>query len=189
MKFISSILLFINAYYSPRGTSTVLLTKSERNQKVAGIIDYGNWCGPGHGGYQDCCNGNPCDNCNLNEGPPTKECLDECPPIDQLDYQCAMHDECCLNNEIVIDLECSPEGNYCACDCLLSKGAEEVSDCNNIYCKSYRSTLVYVFEDTLSCWYHDKNNTAMCNKVMSKDYEINSFCNNGSVCDPWDPNC
>ena len=187
MKAISSILLFLTAYYRPVSRThayPVKLTKSEKNQRVAGIMDYGKWCGPGHGGYQDCCDGGPCSSCNLNDGKPSQDCLKECPPIDELDYQCALHDECCLNNELNID--CVPEGNYCACDCLLSEGADKASDCNNIYCESYRSILLYVFDDTLSCWYNNVNDTATCNSVVSKDYQIDSFCNNGQECNPWE---
>jgi hypothetical protein len=186
MKIFSSILIVVNVYFNPYVFAS-RLSKSEEIQKLSGFIDYGNWCGPGHGGYQDCCNGEPCSSCNLKDGKPSKSCLLECQPIDELDYHCALHDECCINNEN--DINCNPEGNYCACDCLLTEGALKATDCNDVYCKSYRSTLVYIFENTLSCWYNNVNNTASCNKVFDKDYETDNFCQNGVECKPWDTTC
>ena len=46
------------------------------NMKDAEIDDYGNWCGGGHGGYQDCCNGAACSNCNYKNGL-TAACLEQ----------------------------------------------------------------------------------------------------------------
>jgi hypothetical protein len=49
-------------------------------KNVTGIDDYGKWCGGGHGGLQDCCNGGKCPSCNQGSGP-TSACLTECPPV------------------------------------------------------------------------------------------------------------
>lgn len=66
-------------------TSLLLITAhgrllQEDVKNVTGIDDYGNWCGGGHGGLQDCCNGGKCPSCNQGSGP-TAACLNECPPI------------------------------------------------------------------------------------------------------------
>jgi hypothetical protein len=29
-----------------------------------GLTEFGNWCGPGHGGTNDCCDDEPCSQCN-----------------------------------------------------------------------------------------------------------------------------
>jgi hypothetical protein len=146
------------------------------------LISYGNWCGPSHGGYQDCCNGKSCESCKIEYGKPTKECLEECQPIDQLDYYCAIHDQCCLdsynNNEFtnVNHIECYPEGNKCYCDCLLIKHSSSLSmnECNSFYCRNYLMGLKYVFENVVSCWYINSENMEVCNK---NNKNITGFCN------------
>jgi hypothetical protein len=163
------------------------ISPADEYQMQMGLVNYGNWCGPGHGGYQDCCNGNPCPSCNVKDGPPTEACLKECPAVDQLDYQCSFHDECCINNEKQIS--CSPEGNYCACDCLLLEGSNSVTDCTSLSCKSYRASLDTLFSYSLSCWYYDQNHKETCNTLGSRKYSVNEFCNNNHSCDPWNPNC
>ena len=85
MKIFSSILIVVNVYFNPYGFAS-RLSKSEEIQKLSGFIDYGNWCGPGHGGYQDCCNGEPCSSCNLNDGNPSKTCLLE--KLSRLPFRC-----------------------------------------------------------------------------------------------------
>jgi hypothetical protein len=147
------------------------------------IFSYGNWCGPSHGGYQDCCNGTSCNSCKIEYGKPTKECLEECQPIDQLDYYCAIHDQCCLDsynvaNELtnVNHIECYPEGNKCSCDCLLVKQSSTISinECNSFACKHYLMGLRYVFENVVSCWYINSENIELCNQ---NNKNITNYCN------------
>lgn len=145
------------------------------------LISYGKWCGPSHGGYQDCCNGGPCKLCNIEDGNPTKECLQECEPIDKLDYYCAIHDRCCLNfdnstsRENYDHIECYPEGNYCYCDCSLVKQSYTLTEneCNSFKCKHYLSALRYVFENVVSCWYINQENLETCNK---NNQNIINYC-------------
>lgn len=148
-----------------------------------GFVSYGNWCGPGHGGFQDCCNGSACSNCDLKKGTPTDDCFNECPPIDELDYYCALHDECCLNNPK--DFVCFPEGNKCFCDCALIEGANNANDCDNDDCHSYRYKLIHLFKSGLSCWYNNEKNISTCNIVGMRTYTIESFCNNGKELNPF----
>lgn len=143
---------------------------------LSGFISYGNWCGPGHGGYQDCCDNKVCQECDLKKGTPTEKCLEQCPPIDELDYYCALHDECCMNNPK--DIICLPEGNKCYCDCVLLNGANNVADCTTDECLSYRLRLVKLFNYGLSCWYNDEKNISRCNKVTMRDFPIKDFCVN-----------
>lgn len=143
---------------------------------LSGFISYGNWCGPGHGGYQDCCDNKACQECDLKKGTPTEKCLEQCPPIDELDYYCALHDECCMNNPK--DIICLPEGNKCYCDCVLLNGANNVADCTTDECLSYRLRLVKLFNYGLSCWYNDEKNISRCNKVTMRDFPIKDFCVN-----------
>ena len=46
----------------------------------AGIDSYGNWCGGGHGGLQDCCSGGRCQSCDFHKGV-TAACLSQCPAV------------------------------------------------------------------------------------------------------------
>ena len=154
----------------------------DNNNNVFGFIKYGNWCGPGHGGYQDCCNNKKCSKCNIKDTKLTDECLNECKPIDTLDYHCAIHDNCCFNHEK--DITCFPEGNKCYCDCLLLEGVENLNDCTSKECLYYRSKLSTLFNYGLSCWYKNKNNTSICNKVSMKDYYIKDFCKDGKEIQP-----
>ncbi len=48
------------------------------------------------------------------------ECLKECPPMDELDHACAMHDSCIVNHPQPADLHCTSFVN-CPCDCALVK--------------------------------------------------------------------
>ena len=50
-----------------------------------GIDDYGNWCGGGHGGIQDCCDGHGCPSCDINKGL-NSACLAECPAVVRIIY-------------------------------------------------------------------------------------------------------
>ena len=146
------------------------------------LISYGKWCGPSHGGYQDCCSKGPCKSCNIEDGIPTKECLEECEPIDKLDYYCAIHDQCCLafddlTKQNLGHVECYPEGNDCYCDCELVKQSYTLTDkdCNGFKCKHYLSALKYIFENVVSCWYTNSENMEMCNK---NNENITDYCSN-----------
>lgn len=162
-------------------TKDIIMSDIERNELT--FTNYGNWCGPGHGGFQNCCNNTNCPNCDLKKGTPDKACLEECPPIDDLDYHCALHDECCLNNPKTI--LCFPEGNKCFCDCELIKGADQSNDCINDNCLNYRSRLLSLFNYGLSCWYENKQHKHDCNVVSMRDYPIKNFCKNGDEINPW----
>jgi hypothetical protein len=93
------------------------------------IYNYGRWCGPGHGGYDDCCNGQPCASCEASQATTVipswninftlnLQCLKDCPPVDSLDLSCAQHDTCCN----IFGEGCGilrPE-EHCFCNALLS---------------------------------------------------------------------
>lgn len=180
MKFIYITLLNVFAYGRLNLVDipkNVTLYDIKEMSELSGFIRYGNWCGPGHGGYQDCCENNSCNECDLKKGTPNDACLKQCPPIDTLDYYCALHDECCLNNPK--DIVCLPEGNKCYCDCVLLEGANLASDCISEECSSYRSRLIKLFNYGLSCWYNDQTNKSKCNKVTMRDYPIKYFCSDG----------
>ena len=72
------------------------------------------------GGFDDCCEGQACPSCNSSVTQPTMECLKECPPMDELDHACAMHDSCIVNHPQPADLHCTSFVN-CPCDCALVK--------------------------------------------------------------------
>lgn len=163
-------------------TKNILLNDIEKTNNLLSFTSYGNWCGPGHGGYQDCCNNTMCPKCDLKKGTPDSDCLDECPPIDELDYHCAIHDECCLNSPKSI--VCFPEGNKCYCDCALIEGVKISTDCKG-ECLSYRSRLLSLFNYGLSCWYENEQNKSVCNIASMRDYQISKFCKNGNEINPW----
>lgn len=120
---------------------------------------YGKWCGGGHGGFQDCCNGGPCPACDPNSGSLTAECLQQCPPIDDMDALCSRHDSCCFTNTKPDSLSCSPQGNACKCDCEIVSGAAVSGICNNapnkLYCQTYAFGLPKVFQFYTSCFTFD----------------------------------
>jgi hypothetical protein len=161
------------------------LNDFKHSNELFGFVKYGNWCGPQHGGYQDCCNNGPCSECDLKKGTPTLECFKQCPPTDYMDYYCAAHDECCLNN--TKDITCFPEGNKCYCDCLLIDGVTK-SNCVSDECSYYKSRLLSLFNYGLSCWYKNENNISVCNILSLRDYSITQFCDNGNEVNPWSRN-
>ena len=72
----------------------------------------------------DCCNGTQCASCVIDHEKSPEElltpaCLAECPPKDDLDRACAMHDACTFSFPGPRHLKCVPQGNFCACDCML----------------------------------------------------------------------
>lgn len=129
------------------------------------LLNYGNWCGPGHGGFQDCCDGERCPACNEN-GILTPECILECPPVDALDNICVYHDSCTIQNP-----DDNPYGNtcgvvypenYCACDCFfiqqLIQGIEFdicVTASSPLYCNTYMNAALYLFKNGyVKCYYY-----------------------------------
>jgi hypothetical protein len=182
----------INSNFDLNGTDTLSDISNSSNASNSflnfSLVTYGNWCGPLHGGYQDCCNKGPCNSCNIEDGKPTKECLEECEPIDKLDHYCAIHDQCCLlfddypTNQNRRNIECFPEGNYCYCDCELVKQSYTLyeKDCNGFKCKHYLNALKYIFENVVSCWYTNTENIQMCNK---NNENITDYCNNDNLLD------
>ncbi len=173
------------------------------------VQQYGNWCGSGHGGYQDCCGGKPCDSCRLpaprgnatsggdrhcasgygedwSECRPSRECLQQCPPVDSMDLACAYHDECCFVNDLAEkdpSMTCSPGGNYCWCDCHFVRRLDDIN-CPTMMCAGYRKLALYVFKNALSCWYYQNagNFTEIkCNGVLNGGPSVDTFC---KECDP-----
>jgi len=72
-----------------------VIDKSLQSQPLEERFRYsawGNWCGPGHGGFEDCCGGRPCPACKIpalgewNYTMNVGACLSECPPRDPLDF-------------------------------------------------------------------------------------------------------
>lgn len=87
---------------------------------------YGNWCGKGHGGFQNCCNGTVCPACNITApgtnitlGILTPGCIEQCPPVDAIDASCMNHDACTFQYpETNLTPPCGGIAqNYCPCDC------------------------------------------------------------------------
>jgi len=139
------------------------------NMKDANIDDYGNWCGGGHGGFQDCCGGGPCSACQVSSGL-TPQCLQQCPPIDEVDAACSKHDLCCFQYEKTIN--CFPQGNYCPCDCELTTDVEAAT-CNNLYCSGYAASLQVTFRTVLSCYWYE-NGGEQCGA------NLNNLCSHGT---------
>eukprot|EP01087_Luapelamoeba_hula_P007685 TRINITY_DN1881_c0_g2_i3.p2 TRINITY_DN1881_c0_g2~~TRINITY_DN1881_c0_g2_i3.p2 ORF type:complete len:149 (+),score=18.81 TRINITY_DN1881_c0_g2_i3:132-578(+) len=83
----------------------VLLLASSPITPTNAVKVYGKWCGPQHGGYQNCCNGTACAACvwqttKPSIADPTPECLAACPPIDAIDAACAAHDLCTFRHDL-----------------------------------------------------------------------------------------
>lgn len=139
-----------------------------QEQDVDSLEWYGNWCGSNHGGFQDCCNGNPCHNCLPKTGVKpeellTEECLKECPPIDDLDKSCAWHDACVFVYDRPKLFSCYPQGNYCYCDCTLVKSANNVT-CPTYGCVAYRTSLQELFLHATACYHYDSG-SLICENI------------------------
>lgn len=174
LSFFCGLTAAINALSAPAtvDTATVTLsTVSSNSTNLKGIDSYGNWCGGGHGGLQDCCEGGKCPSCNADKGV-TDACLKECPPKDGMDRACVDHDFCCFNNEKHID--CSPEGNYCACDCALIAASKEDGICDGAYCHAYVQGLRLTFVDGTSC-FSGQGKNQVCHQRPLGD-ELQEYC-------------
>ncbi|ELR11713.1 uncharacterized protein ACA1_261330 [Acanthamoeba castellanii str. Neff] len=82
------------------------------------------------------------------------ECLKECPPMDELDQACAMHDSCIVNHPQPADLHCTSFVN-CPCDCALVKRLNEVN-CDRatspFQCDVCRDFYVWLEGSFAYCW-------------------------------------
>ena len=91
---------------------------------------YGAWCGTRRGGAHDCCSGKPCEACA--DGEAGKQCLQACPPADELDAACAAHAGCA--SAAGWAEPCRPGGAACACDAALGE-AVRAAKCDSASCK------------------------------------------------------
>jgi len=135
---------------------------------------YGKWCGGGHGGYQDCFQGNPAPACNTSDPGISLECIQQCPPIDQLDFQCAFHDHCTFSMIAEANMTCSPQGNFCGCDCILNNRIDHVV-CQTEECILASKAIQKLFSYVTSCWYFDDQHTEICDDYK-KGIPLNNFC-------------
>lgn len=152
-------------------------------------LTYGKWCGGGHGGYEDCCNGGPCPSCETNSTGISVECIKECPPEDSLDAQCAFHDHCTYAQSLTIS--CQPQGNFCPCDCLLVTRATQVR-CSEtrdpVACTIYAGEICQSFSHDLSCFYLDGQGNEVCDGVFTGGIPLDTFCpKTGTTL--WDSAC
>lgn len=152
-----------------------LQAEKRTNQDKKIEFSYGNWCGGGHGGLQDCCDGKRCSECNENTTDLTLGCFKQCPPVDELDKYCAYHDLCTFKNVLPPSISCFPQGNFCYCDCELVTRAQVVN-CTNKYCIEMQKTLLSWFKE-LSCWYWDASYNPVCNGNWRGKYFLEDFCN------------
>lgn len=142
-------------------------TNGEQQSLLDYLTSYGKWCGGNHGGYQDCCEDEACNECDAaftgtgyGSAPtsPSKKCLDQCPPVDGVDYICAIHDRCTFHNKHPNQFSCEPQGNYCQCDCELLKHIAEAS-CSSWYCSFYKFGMYAVFTEQTACWFKPQVST------------------------------
>jgi hypothetical protein len=178
----------------PPAVAAAQLLQAEAVSAKYNLGWYGNWCGGGHGGYQDCCNGTGCPACLTNVSntcnageledwqgcSPSKECLEQCPVVDDMDSACAYHDSCCIRNRLPASLpSCYPEGNYCWCDCNLVANVRSVP-CDTWSCWSFRSLLIQAFEYSVACWAYPTDEWTgqpYCDGVYNRKQPIDLYCN------------
>jgi hypothetical protein len=108
----------------------------------------GNWCGGGHGGFNDCCNGRPCSACNS----PTlsSQCLQQCPPVSSLDRVCAHHDACYFSYRQRGIGGCGKvvgSDYYCDCDAHLINGMNSLMDHLGFSDKAYAHAAIQWFSN------------------------------------------
>lgn len=127
----------------------IILTYCEVDKNP--IFNHGKWCGPQHGGFQDCCNGTWCTSCG--PGPSlgnysyifNLNCLTkECVPVDYIDLACAWHDTCTFLSGQSCDRYY--QGQHCFCNCVLYKAACHYSTTSKV-CAAFSP-----FNIAMSCW-------------------------------------
>jgi len=153
---------------------------------------HGSWCGPSHGGYNDCCGGGPCPSCRVprvGEFNYTMDprCLQECPPADETDLACAWHDTCysisgtdpvCGGTLPVLDYD-----QECFCNCVLT----------SVACQSGQPVtgVCDFFTDVAACWVCDpQTNKWECDAWDGTiDFPVSHFCHDGpSILTNWPRN-
>jgi len=147
---------------------------------------YGKWCGAGHGGYQDCCDGLPCpacvedlksmeySHCNTSDCDPmipSMNCINQCTPVDDLDLACSFHDLCTFQFDATV-LCHSPYLFYCQCNCLLVKRSTEVK-CTSSACSIEQFKILQTFPK-LQCWHYE--NSSQEALTCHDSYPLDSFC-------------
>jgi len=135
------------------------------------IFNHGKWCGPQHGGFQDCCNGTWCPSCGpgpvlgnysytFDQSCLTKECI----PIDAIDMACAWHDACTF----MAGQSCGRyyDGQHCFCNCVLYKAA-----C--FFDRTSKVCLVFSpWDPTMQCWSCLNETNVTCHG----EGEVAGFC-------------
>jgi hypothetical protein len=144
--------------------------------KVTGFLDHGKWCGPKHGGYDDCCNGEACPACEPGKQPPSEECFGQCTPVDVVDAACGRHDACSTVVKPGSGEHCNtPDTTACTCDCpflsevqgiLQHHGCKGESDPDS--CTRYSEAIMLTFclgtcyQPKIKDCQHVKDNCATC---------------------------
>ncbi len=165
-------------------------TPAERHGTCAfDHTQYGRWCGSGHGGLQDCCNGKPCSTCSYETDDVSMSCQRQCRPADLLDLACAYHDVCTFRYdlaELFPGSRCSynlvpifytvDQANYCECDCKLMKAMRRALCPPQWYdiCQHQKSCQAWLFGEAAACWYYDGQGP-VCNHGSQK-ISIWRFC-------------
>lgn len=140
---------------------------------------HGKWCGAGHGGFADCCDGKACKACAPDESA-SAACLAACKPVDALDAACAAHDACVAKADVSVSDRCSAAGacvnvvrrcaslhartrrltcfifasspaGSCACASQLAAAAKAAT-CKDGACKTHAEGLASWLEQDATCW-------------------------------------
>jgi hypothetical protein len=147
------------------------------------VTVWGNWCGPEHGGFQDCCSGAQCPNCIIPNGTDVqlsldnlKACLSECPPVDEEDAACVLHDWCCLNQGDDDPYGCGvfAAAQNCECNCILLRTLMD---------RGYGGSAIIPFFTNANCWYTNSTGQNVCDGAGGP-YTL-SFCTNQSAEAIW----
>jgi len=155
-------------------------------------LHWGRWCGPGHGGFQDCCQGKPCPGCNTNSHTISQECRKQCMPIDLVDDKCANHDLCTfIHTEISSSTNpnfCignwNTPANYCGCDCQLLRDLDHAfcppnpgKHPDSPHCPQAKSCMSWLFSTKTNC-YWVSGEYAYCNswEDPSEHIPVSQLC-------------
>ena len=150
---------------------------------------WGNWCGPGHGGFEGCCGGRPCSSCKIpalgewNYTMNVNACLSECLPRDPVDLACVWHDVCAFIHGVEHHRHCNQlvggGAQSCYCNCVLLSQA----------CKQNAHGVCTYFRDWAACWYCDLEvtqtplmhfvQTKSANKLLNQNVTYDGLCDEG----------
>lgn len=199
--------LLLNSEQEEENKAFFVSYKRNKDQNTVGPLDYGKWCGSGHGGFQDCCNGTRCPGCIPSGGIISPQCVRECPPQNLIDSICMYHDSCTFqyptsdSTPLCGSVISGYATNYCPCDCYFLAQMYNVDESNycvnqNTYgnyltCQAFVQASLYAFGcGPVGCFYNTDgvlNGTGYTYTEVCSSYNAEKGVYNNCIQGFWSP--